>query len=280
MYIISLPEEVFAWSDPQLIWISLEIYSTFFGRKSLTDVIVADAVPLFPKVILYSIVSPTFTVFSLLQSEKDFLIRSFGAGISSSSQSSSSGFSSGLTHATFLYSLLGISVAYVVNWISRYCQSVKVQVTFHSIFFQFTVGLATDNHGLFFTKYQLYANTSGNLSVTVKFVTFHPLAVTFIFHVTISHIFLISFDHTSVFSILILPSVGSGSSSQSSSSGFSSGATHATFLYFFSGIFVAFVFNSISRYSPSFNVHFTSHFTVDVVTVGVFTVNHGLCVTV
>ena len=114
----------------------------------------------------------------------------------------------------------------------------------------------------------------------MKFVTSPHFAVTFIFHVIISHTFSILSLHTNVFSISNSPSVGSGSSSQSSSSGFSSGATHATFLYFFSGIFVAFVFNSISRYSPSFNVHFTSHFTVDVVTVGVFTVNHGLCVTV
>ena len=246
----------------------------------MIDVIVADAFHLFPKETLYSISSPTFTVFVLVQSEKVFLIRSFGEGISSSSQSSSSGLSSGLTHATFLYSLLGISVAIVVNWISRYSQSFRVHVTFHSIFFQLTVGLATDNHGLCVTIYQLYANTSGNLSVTVKFVTSHEIAVTFIFHTTLSHTFLISFDHTSVFLIFIFPSVGIGSSSQSSSSGLSSGATHATFLYFFSGIFVAFVFNSISRYFHSSNVHFTSRFIVDVVTVGVFTVNHGLCVTV
>jgi hypothetical protein len=69
----------------------------------LIEVIVADAVHLFPNVILYQISSHIATTLVFDPSVNVFLIRGSGDGIGSSSQSSSFGSThSGLTQSTLL----------------------------------------------------------------------------------------------------------------------------------------------------------------------------------
>jgi hypothetical protein len=110
------------------------MYCTFFGKKSLIDVIVAGAFPLFPKSILYAISSQTFTVFSFVQSVNVFLIRRSGShfvGIGSWSHFSFN--PSAHAHATFSYqSLSGIISTFVITDRTIEFQDSNIHVVSHS----------------------------------------------------------------------------------------------------------------------------------------------------
>ena len=184
--------------------------------------IVALASPEFPNVILYVIVSQTFTVFFFVrpcQSTIYFWIHTFGEWSSSLSQISGSFGFGPFTHATFFSSLVGIFFAYVITLSSIYSPIFSVHSVFHVIVFVHVLVSKIFTPPSWTTLYPLYHKTSGILSVIVRSFTFQSTGLTTIFHSTVSHVFTISFGQINVFSIAYFPSFGSIKSSAQSSSG-------------------------------------------------------------